>query len=217
MRTSLTPGGKARDPLRKKPHPTSELLVSTVIELMQDRLPEDISVDLILDTSGISKGSLYHHFEDLADLLETAMVRQFSHMVDSNIALMRQLLSNAGNSEEFFRATVHFNALTQAPERSNSRFERARLLGFAYASPRFAAKLEVEQDRLTGAYAEMFQIAQSRGWMTDDFDPRAAAVLIQAYTLGKVVDDVASAPVPMDEWNSLIMKVVTRVFGAKPD
>lgn len=217
MRTVQTPGGKARDAQRKKPHPTAELLVSTVIDLMRDRLPEDISVDLILDTSGISKGSLYHHFEDLGDLLETAMVRQFSHMVDGNIDLMRQMLNSATNAAEFFQATVQFNTLTQTPERRNSRFERARLLGVAYASPRFAAKLEVEQDRLTGAYAEMFQIAQDRGWMTADFDPRAGAVLIQAYTLGKIVDDVASAPVPMEAWNSLIMKIVTRVFGTKPE
>ena len=53
-------------------HPTKQLLIKTALELMETKLPTEIAVDEILTNSGISKGSLYHHFEDLAELLETA-------------------------------------------------------------------------------------------------------------------------------------------------
>ena len=54
-------------------HPTSKRLINSTIELLQEFLPEEISTDLVLQHSGVSRGSLYYHFEDLSDLLETAM------------------------------------------------------------------------------------------------------------------------------------------------
>ena len=51
-----------------KMHPTKSLLISTTVKLLGTRLPGEIAVDEILDASGISKGSLYHHFEDLGEL-----------------------------------------------------------------------------------------------------------------------------------------------------
>ena len=199
---------------RKKKHPTYEKLVHATLELLQDHLAEDVSTEMVLQHSGVSRGSLYYHFEDLSDLLETAMVAFFSEIVDENIALIAGLIDQASSAAEFFRATEQFNQVTQAPERRDVRFERIRLLGFACRNPRMAKKLAAEQSRLTDSYAQLFRIAQEKGWMHDDFDPRAAAVLIQAYTLGRSVDDLGAEPVDPQAWNSLIMKIVTRVFGA---
>ena len=199
---------------RGKNHPTFERLVLSTIELMKEFLVEEISTDMVLQHSGVSRGSLYHHFEDLADLLETAMVRIFAETVDRNIELIRGLIEKAADATEFYRATEQFNHVTQDPARRDVRFERFRLIGFACKNPRMAEKLAIEQARLTEIYADLFREAQAKGLMSNDFDPRAAAVLIQAYTLGRAVDDLVADPVDPDAWNSLIMKIVTRVFGA---
>lgn len=198
---------------RVKRHPTSKRLVLSTIELMQEFLPEEISTDMVLQHSGVSRGSLYHHFEDLSDLLETAMVAVFSEIVDHNIALIAGLIDQAESAADFYRATEQFNQVTQAPERCDVRFERIRLLGFACKNPRMAKKLAAEQSRLTDSYAQLFRTAQAKGWMHPDLDPRAAAVLIQAYTLGRSVDDLGTERVDPVAWNSLIMKIVTQVFG----
>jgi len=39
-------------------------------------------------------------------------------------------------------------------------------------------------------------------------------VLIQAYTLGRIVDDIVEEPVDPAAWNELIMQVITRVLVA---
>lgn len=211
---------KSKDEMPRNPatrkvnkHPTSKRLVLSTMELMQAFLPEEISTDMVLQHSGVSRGSLYHHFEDLSDLLETAMVAVFSEIVDHNIAMIAGLIDQASSAADFYRATEQFNQVTQAPERRDLRFERIRLLGFACRNPRMAKKLAAEQSRLTDSYARLFRIAQEKGWMHADFDPRAAAVLIQAYTLGRSVDDLGDEPVDLLAWNSLIMKIVTQVFG----
>jgi hypothetical protein len=39
-------------------------------------------------------------------------------------------------------------------------------------------------------------------------------VLIQAYTLGRIVDDIVDEPVDPAAWNDLIMKVISQVLAA---
>lgn len=50
--------------------------------------------------------------------------------------------------------------------------------------------------------------AKKKGWVKKSIKPRPAAVLIQAYTLGKIVDDVAETKMPDEDWNALIDEVV---------
>lgn len=204
---------RIKSPRRLKKHPTFERLLSSTIELMQELLPEEISTEMVLQHSGVSRGSLYHHFEDLSDLLETAMVSVFSETVDHNIALISGLIDQATSAADFYRATQQFNQVTQSPDRRDVRFERIRLIGFACKNPRMVTKIAAEQARLTASYARLFRTAQQKGWMHQDFDPLAAAILIQAYTLGRAVDDLVADPVDPVAWNSLIMKIVTNVFG----
>jgi hypothetical protein len=74
--------------------------------------------------------------------------------------------------------------------------------------------LGAEQARLTDALTDLITQAQEKGLYRRDFDARACAVLIQAYTLGKIVDDVVEEPVDPQAWNDLIMQVITNVFAA---
>lgn len=199
------------------PHPTHSKLVETVIELLQSELPEELSSEAVLQHAGISRGSLYHHFQDFADLLETALTRMFSKVVDENIALMTGLIERASNRQEILQGIVQFNQVTQSPGNRDLRFNRVRLIGLTYRNPRFTARLSAEQDRLTRSYADLFRLAQQNRWMSEDFDAHAAAVFIQAYTLGRVVDDVATERVDPEQWNDLILKIIGRVFGTDRD
>jgi hypothetical protein len=103
-------------------------------------------------------------------------------------------------------------AITHSREMTATRFERARALGHAGASPRFKEALGVEQQRLTLAFADLVREAQSQGWVTRDIDPMAAAVFIQAYTIGKLIDEVTAEPVDEQEWLKLIHRMVERTF-----
>ena len=83
-------------------HPTKIRLIETTAELLENQFPQDIQVDEILERSGISKGSLYHHFEDIYHLLEAAMIVRFARYVDTNIAALQSLLATAKTSEEMY-------------------------------------------------------------------------------------------------------------------
>jgi hypothetical protein len=65
----------------------------------------------------------------------------------------------------------------------------------------------VEQERLTNTLVDAIEIAQEKGWVRTDLDARAIAVFLQAYTLGRAVDDVAVTKVDPEAWNKLIRAV----------
>lgn len=208
--TSLTRRRTTRD---RTLHPTRLKLLDTVERLLAEYSPEQITADMVLTESGVSKGSLYHHFEDFPDLMTTAMVHQFSRNIDRDLAVTKPLLENATSAEELFAEMDRLTDATQGPDLVEQRLRRARLIVLASQDSRVAAKLAAEQDRLTAALAELFEIAQKRGWFRADFAADVAAVLIQAYTLGKLLDDFSGTPVDPARWSHSIKQFIRSAFS----
>ncbi|MEY4291186.1 MAG: hypothetical protein RL130_1128 [Actinomycetota bacterium] len=193
-------------------HPTKTKLIDTTADLLKKLPRSEISTDLILNTSGISKGSLYHHFEDLDELLETAMLVRYTDWVDSSIELILQIIARSKTPEDVYDNLVELTRFTQDPNRRTERIYRAEILGMAEASPQFAKRLGEEQQRLTDALVDIIRDTQENGYFRKDLDAHAIAVLIQAYTLGKVVDDYSPQPVNPEKWNDLINSIIRKVF-----
>ena len=193
-------------------HPTKARLIETTVELMDTKLPSEIAVDEILEKSGISKGSLYHHFEDLTELLEAAQVSRYAQWVDRSVKMLTDLITSAKTIEEFRAGLMQVTTYTQSPEYKKTRYERARTIASSENSPRFERALAQEQDRLTDALEDLIHEAQAKKLWRGDVDPRAAAVFVQAYTLGKIVDDFAPNPMDAQKWNELITTILDRAF-----
>lgn len=195
-------------------HPTKERLLDTVARMLTESGLEGLTVDGVLHESGVSRGSLYHHFEDFPDLLEQALVQRFSANVNKSIAMLTGIVRSSKTKEETIsslrQATVETTSSALAP----TRMERAKVIGYAHGNPRLGARLGAEQSRLTTALAGLFRELQDKGWMSNDFDAKAAAVLIQSYALGRIVDDINDDKISDEAWCALINKLVDRVFMA---
>lgn len=198
--------------MAKSSHPTRDRLIETMAELLDGSDPEHITADQVLTASGVSKGSLYHHFEDFEDLLEAALISRFSVNVDATIDGLAKILATVKSREELVSALREANAHDQAQSRTKFRLERARAAGLTYSSPRFHDALGIEQQRLTDAFTDLFIEAQNKGWMSPDINPRAAAVFVQAYTVGRVVDDIAPEKVDPQAWVDLLMTVIDKAI-----
>lgn len=192
--------------------PTKEKLLRTALNLLETHFPEDITGEMLLEHSGVSRGSLYHHFVDVSDLLELALVRKFSARVDANIEALSHMMAMSRSADEMYNALCDITEVTQSPENKRSRFIRARLIGFAEDNARLLERLGAEQKRLTDALTELFSTAQTRGWMNTSFEPKTAALFVQAYTLGHVIDDISIDHIDQDSWNDLIKRVIKQVF-----
>jgi hypothetical protein len=93
--------------------------------------------------------------------------------------------------------------------------ERARLIALSDGSERLAEILAKEQLRLNRAIRQVFVDAQAQGWIRKDISVQAATVFIQAYTLGKILDDLVPNPIDDNDWNGLIGLFVERTLLTK--
>ncbi|MGV0960254.1 MAG: TetR/AcrR family transcriptional regulator [Limnohabitans sp.] len=199
---------------KKASHPTRDKLLEVTVDLMGDLLPHAITSEMVLQKSGISRGSMYHHFQDFSQLLELAMVGAFTISVDKTIAAFTSLLHKANSKDEMRQGLTVVTAKTQPKALKQLRLHRARLISMTEDNPRLAEALATEQQRLTDVITDLIREAQERGWMNKHVDARSAAVLIQAYTLGKVVDDIVPNQMPEQAWNDLIGQIIEKVLTA---
>lgn len=195
-------------------HPTRDRLIATMVELLDGDDPEHITAEQVLTLSGISKGSLYHHFDDFEDLIEAGLVFRFSRTVDESILGLTEMITHVSTKEELLEALKLFTKDSQDPSRRPYRLERARAAGMTFSSHRFQVTLGEEQQRLTEAFTDLFTEVQNRGWSRPGVDPMAAAVFVQAYTIGRLIDDISPEKISPEHWNTLIEMVIENVFLA---
>ncbi len=201
--------------MRQSMHPTKTLLIETAVKLLDSQLPHEIAVDEILEKSGISKGSLYHHFEDLAELLEAAQVARYADWVDRSMALIVAIMSKAKTKEDLFAGVKKMTLLTQSSEFKGFRYERARTIGNSQGHKRFQDLLAAEQERLTSGLTDIIREVIEKGFFHKDLNPRVAAIFIQSYTLGKIVDDIVTNPVNSKDWDDFIDQMVYKSMFAE--
>lgn len=189
-------------------HPTAVKLLDTVSVMLDGENPNEIFVDDVLRKSGVSRGSLYHHFGDYPSLIHAALLRRFALNVVNDAAAMMQIVESATSKDDYWERIRRLSAMTQVPERAPVRAERARLISLARSDKAFASALAREQDQLTQSMGEAVALAQHKGWVKAGLDPRAVAVFLQAYSLGRAVDDVAGERLPNSAWVSMVDTVL---------
>ena len=196
----------------KSLHPTKQTLIDTVVTLMDTQPAMEINSDQVLEISGISKGSLYHHFEDFPELVEHAMVARFARFVDNSVVMLNGVITSAKTRADLVEGLKKVTRATQAQELTRHRSERVTAIAKAIRIPRMKALLGEEQERLTDALADLFRESVERGWGDPTLNPRVVGVMVQAYTIGKIVDDITPTRMDAENWNQAIDSVLDKVF-----
>jgi AcrR family transcriptional regulator len=193
---------------QKRGDAVREGLISSCDRLLKTHPPSKITTAMLLAEADVARGTLYHHFKSVSALVESTLLEAFSTHVDANITALRALADHSRDQTEFAEGLRQVTKISQSSARQDTRFARTRLIAYSETSASLRKMLAREQERLTTAIEAIVVTSQKKGWVKRSIKPRAAAVLIQAYTLGKIVDDVAETRMPEADWNALIDEVV---------
>jgi AcrR family transcriptional regulator len=193
-------------------HPTKGLLQETAINLIDEFGPQGFTVETLLETSKISKGSLYHHYHDFSDVIEQAQVARFSRYVDEDIMLLVGLLKSATSREDLESKFAMIVQGAGLPGRDASRADRASILGMARHSKKLADGLAIEQQRVTDVLTDIAREMQERGWINKDLDAAVVATFVQAYSMGFVLNDITASPISIERWSSFISFMLGKIF-----
>ena len=202
------------------PHPihaTKRQLLDTV-DTMLDTVPfDEVTSESVLKAAGVSRGSMYHFFDDFDDLLEQVTARRYSRWVDESINGLRWVLDTADDAATFASNLHAVSDIIHDHSSPELRAERAAVLVRATASPRLHIRIAAEQHRLTLAMSEVVAGGQARTWINPTLDPYAAGVFVQAYTIGRILNDVDEVTVGKPEWNAIVRQFIDRVVLHTPE
>ncbi|MEY3806586.1 MAG: hypothetical protein RIR69_1398 [Actinomycetota bacterium] len=180
-------------------HPNAQKLLDVAIDLLDTTPVEQVTLASVLERSGVSNGSLYHHFEDFQDLLEHAIVHRFTAGLNESHAAIARLLDITNESE--FREAVQKIVFTfHDQNRRPFRMARLETLGALTSRPRLAERIGRAQFESNMKQAGYFAELQQRGWLRSDLDAAAISTFMTATFLGRVVDDIASEQIEPSEW-----------------
>ncbi|MDP4929025.1 MAG: TetR/AcrR family transcriptional regulator [Ilumatobacteraceae bacterium] len=187
--------------------PTKVHLIDSAAMLIDEHGSQGFTVEQLLETSNISKGSLYHHFEDFHDVIMQAQVSRFARYVEEDIAALANVLLASKSREDLFGRLDQISRVTHDPARSVRRADRIEILAGARHSEKLKNALGPTQARLTGAIADIVRELKAKEFVNENLDPGAVAVFIQAYSLGLIVNDVSNEPIDLEEWHAMISRM----------
>ncbi len=189
-------------------HPTAQKLVDTVIEMLNETSYHEIKSENVLTRSGISRGPLYHHFENFEDLVETAQAQIYSQYAGGIIVAMEKLILGQ-NDPLLVRREI--SKLVHITASQNSRIIRWQCLGVldnSAALRTFRNKLWSTQEAINQKWIRTYQLCLDRGWADPSVDPRAFAYMMQSFILGRVFDDIAPTKIEEEEWVQIGLRLL---------
>lgn len=189
-------------------HATHRALIDCGVELAREFGMYGFTVEQLLTTSGISKGSLYHHFEDFVDLVECVQVRIFTEYVELDISAIQRALDAATDRDKFMQLISAITRTAMQPQRAISRIQRARIISATQGRERFAARIGHEQKLLNDQMTRVISVGQERGWVKPHLDAHALSIFVQGYAFGLILNDVAEERVGPEELAAVIDSVI---------
>lgn len=199
-------------PVQARAEATVATVIEATIRAIEAGGEASVRIDDILNETGISKGSLYHHFGGREGLIAAARVTQFSRFVAEDAKNVRDTLTQTNTLEEFIAATSSLVELGNNVERERARHNRLSVIASSYGRPELRESLALQQHSHTEAIAEAVRYGQRKGWIRTDIDARAVAVFVQGYNLARVLLELDTEPVETTDWDHVVRVALGSFF-----
>lgn len=182
---------------------------------MESSGPVKFNLDRVIESSGVARSSVYHHFGSRAGLIATLELEHWVEQQAAELRGMRKFLLEASDMEEVL-AAVEF-ALKIDGDRAGRerRLRRITSLVAADGIPALATTLREQQVRGTNHLAETLRMMSDRGVISPELDLVAIAYFIQSNLVGRVLVDVGDEPGVDDKWVDVVVSTLRYLLSPK--
>jgi AcrR family transcriptional regulator len=179
---------------------TKSRVIAATIDLLDEHGEQGLRIAEVSRRSGVSIGSIYHHFGGRDGLIKAARTRQFRASIPTYAAVLAELAASSSSASEFVSGFRELIRYVHARERAHERFQRIVYMASAMSRPDLLEELREQQTELITLGSAIAETMVERGWVKDGVSARALATFSLALELGAVVADFDNECVDEEWW-----------------
>lgn len=192
-------------------HPTYDKILEQATTVLSEDGFDQFNVQRVLDGAEVSRATLYNHFADVDTLIEAALVATFAQETDLYRSRVARVIDDAHDDATFREALrTLINDFSHLP--ASVRLRRTHTIALGTTRPSLAASIAEIQDQITETWSTTIREAQARGFVRNDLDPHAAAVMVLSLTIGRIVNDAAGNQISDEQWASAFFDILDRAM-----
>jgi AcrR family transcriptional regulator len=171
------------------------------------------NLDRVLRQSGVSRGSVYHHFGSRDGLITTLEMESSLSKTLEELSLIRQLIEAASTTKEMLDTfTIGFIAGDTASARQR-RIRRIASLAASEKNRALTAALREAQIVGTAEFASILVLAEQKGLVRLASSPEGTAYLIQSMLLGRILVDLSGSDEMQATWLESSIVAIKALLG----
>jgi len=200
--------------MSEKPNTRQQLINATMAAIAYGG-ESSVRVSAIATAVGVKEPSVYHFFKNRDALVEAAQIERYRLSYTEMMVPFEMAAAMSETREEFESAVRKVFALVYTPERVPIRSVRKNVLGAAQSSEVIAKAVGEINHEAALALARVMSFGQERGWISKDLDALALAYWGIGQLNGRVIAEMNSDLVNLDEWDKVSVEAVLAVYRYK--
>ena len=207
------PGHRPAAPPRA-PTESARELIKAAKEVIEAEGESGLRVTEVAKRAGYTVAVIYQCFGDREGLVEAARAEQFDQWLGQDIEYIARALEESTTFEECRERLRKLSRVVANADRRDARWMRLDILGSARRRPGLAERLAPFQTEKTQRLAQAIEMGKSRGFVRPTVDAHTMAVFVQAFTLGRIVGDIATQDIDVEQWCLLVDTIMDTVVWA---
>lgn len=199
-------------PKQARAKDTVDLVIAEANRSIETGGESSVRIQEISGKTGVSIGSIYHHFGDRDGLIRATYVHNFAANIQEDIGRAKRFMDKMHSTQEIAEHYDEMQAFLVDHFKHVPADKRANIIGNTTGRPLLRAALAEVQHGLTEQLTEVMQLLQDRGMLKPHLSPRAAAVMVLGMLHGRIVAEIDTSPVSEQEWNQAMISAFGGLF-----
>lgn len=202
-------------PKQARAHETIQLLISATDRVIRGNGEAAVRIQDISAETGISVGSIYHHFGDRDGLIRATQVHQFADTVRSDMPRVKRFMENMHSTEEIADRYDEMLNFIKSHFSHQSALERIAVIGNTAGRPLMMDQLIAAQTELIDSATEALTPLHERGLFKDHLTARSVSVIILGTLMGRSVSELDASAVSDEAWARAMLSAFSGMFKSE--
>lgn len=205
--------GRSRRDKNTSPESARDALLRVMVETLDACGEPGVRLEKILRDANASVSSMYHHFGNLAGLIESAQIVRFRRTQQLDVDFMTTELQSVSSVEEFRGLIKRSLSRALHDDRRVVRAQRINAAARSYQNPGHQEQLQIMQREANYSLMLVLLQAQAKGFIPPTTDIELASAWWSSALHGRYFVEILNDPSLEERLNTLSEQLCFAVLG----